>query len=106
IKRQNELESLKEKKQKLIQDMQTAIEKEKEAWLVTKEEERQAAQEIGHKTGYDTGLEKAKEEYSSALEKVNEITKSARTDRKSTRLNSSHVSISYAVFCLKKKKKQ
>src|SRR5438067_3192188 len=28
-----------------------------------------------------------------------------RIDRKSTRLNSSHVSISYAVFCLKKKKK-
>src|SRR3989442_2433915 len=28
------------------------------------------------------------------------------TDRKSTRLNSSHVRISYAVFCLKKKKKQ
>src|SRR5699024_11393382 len=28
---------------------------------------------------------------------------SAPTDRKSTRLNSSHVSISYAVFCLKKK---
>src|SRR5699024_5948409 len=29
-----------------------------------------------------------------------------RIDRKSTRLNSSHVSISYAVFCLKKKKKK
>src|SRR5690242_21658803 len=29
-----------------------------------------------------------------------------RTDRKSTRLNSSHMSISYAVFCLKKKKKK
>src|SRR5690242_21576812 len=28
-----------------------------------------------------------------------------RGDRKSTRLNSSHMSISYAVFCLKKKKK-
>src|SRR5690349_24155397 len=28
-----------------------------------------------------------------------------RIDRKSTRLNSSHVEISYAVFCLKKKKK-
>src|SRR5437660_8940002 len=27
-------------------------------------------------------------------------------DRKSTRLNSSHVAISYAVFCLKKKKKK
>src|SRR6267154_4199304 len=29
-----------------------------------------------------------------------------RQDRKSTRLNSSHPSISYAVFCLKKKKKK
>src|SRR5256885_12846887 len=29
----------------------------------------------------------------------------ARLDRKSTRLNSSHLVISYAVFCLKKKKK-
>src|SRR2546427_9345047 len=29
-----------------------------------------------------------------------------RRDRKSTRLNSSHSQISYAVFCLKKKKKQ
>src|SRR5690349_22462534 len=30
----------------------------------------------------------------------------AEEDRKSTRLNSSHVEISYAVFCLKKKKKK
>src|SRR5690606_40356375 len=29
-----------------------------------------------------------------------------KSDRKSTRLNSSHVKISYAVFCLKKKKKR
>src|SRR2546430_13086967 len=31
--------------------------------------------------------------------------RNARGDRKSTRLNSSHSQISYAVFCLKKKKK-
>src|SRR5690348_17573687 len=31
--------------------------------------------------------------------------RSVQVDRKSTRLNSSHPSISYAVFCLKKKKK-
>src|SRR5690349_24647511 len=31
---------------------------------------------------------------------------STTLDRKSTRLNSSHVEISYAVFCLKKKKKR
>src|ERR1039457_795977 len=30
----------------------------------------------------------------------------ANSDRKSTRLNSSHLVISYAVFCLKKKKKK
>src|SRR5262245_64459061 len=32
--------------------------------------------------------------------------RSAILDRKSTRLNSSHLGISYAVFCLKKKKKK
>src|SRR5947207_7017530 len=32
--------------------------------------------------------------------------KTVNQDRKSTRLNSSHTVISYAVFCLKKKKKQ
>src|SRR5256885_3560323 len=34
------------------------------------------------------------------------IIKGAPPDRKSTRLNSSHLVISYAVFCLKKKKKK
>src|SRR5437868_7360555 len=37
-------------------------------------------------------------------ERVREVAREGeQTDRKSTRLNSSHVSISYAVFCLKKK---
>src|SRR2546426_2545596 len=46
-----------------------------------------------HLTGYD--------------EPINDITKDVLKnleDRKSTRLNSSHLVISYAVFCLKKKK--
>ena len=38
--------------------------------------------------------------------KVTDFTHTADSDRKSTRLNSSHLVISYAVFCLKKKKKQ
>src|SRR2546427_2509693 len=37
---------------------------------------------------------------------LHHLTLSARTDRKSTRLNSSHSQISYAVFCLKKKKQK
>src|SRR5438034_9773323 len=35
-----------------------------------------------------------------------EVARRSRRDRKSTRLNSSHTVISYAVFCLKKKKKK
>src|SRR3712207_7556193 len=37
-------------------------------------------------------------------QRKNEHGKKQRVDRKSTRLNSSHANISYAVFCLKKKK--
>src|SRR5438067_6050996 len=40
------------------------------------------------------------------FEDVREYQPGDEIDRKSTRLNSSHVSISYAVFCLKKKKKK
>src|SRR5256886_12947260 len=36
--------------------------------------------------------------------RAQEIARDNRLDRKSTRLNSSHSQISYAVFCLKKKK--
>src|SRR5215475_15788023 len=53
----------------------------------------------------------ATEHAPSAVSNANVIKGSGRpprragADRKSTRLNSSHVKISYAVFCLKKKKK-
>src|SRR2546426_8152117 len=39
----------------------------------------------------------------SLLKRCHERLRSTRGDRKSTRLNSSHLVISYAVFCLKKK---
>src|SRR5256885_12818929 len=39
------------------------------------------------------------------IEAEQELATHAGQDRKSTRLNSSHLVISYAVFCLKKKKK-
>src|SRR3712207_7372308 len=40
-----------------------------------------------------------------AIEPLGIISGGQAIDRKSTRLNSSHANISYAVFCLKKKKK-
>src|SRR3712207_7988687 len=47
--------------------------------------------------------EQALRETDAALDRVREANETLR-DRKSTRLNSSHANISYAVFCLKKKK--
>src|SRR3712207_7372347 len=52
----------------------------------------------GHKEAYRAGIRGWKAYYGEVLYgRVGE-------DRKSTRLNSSHANISYAVFCLKKKK--
>src|SRR5437870_10375850 len=58
---------------------------------------------------YTTLFRSADHEVDLALERVGDgadgqVLAHARRDRKSTRLNSSHVAISYAVFCLKKKK--
>src|SRR5437870_11716990 len=50
-----------------------------------------------------SGSNEAGAEQAAALGDVREIEARHALDRKSTRLNSSHVAISYAVFCLKKK---
>src|SRR5436309_5888856 len=59
--------------------------------------------------GYELILAKTGEEGIRALSEVQGfdliVTDLAERDRKSTRLNSSHVKISYAVFCLKKKRR-
>src|SRR2546430_10138325 len=52
--------------------------------------------------GADEGIDHREED---VLEEVRRLT-DKRGDRKSTRLNSSHSQISYAVFCLKKKNKK
>src|SRR2546427_8745242 len=54
----------------------------------------------------DWGYELAKEEFRPHVVTERESWILDNRDRKSTRLNSSHSQISYAVFCLKKKKTQ
>src|SRR5690349_23493113 len=56
---------------------------------------KEPTQFLTNEKGEKTAVVISIEEYQRLLE-----------DRKSTRLNSSHVEISYAVFCLKKKKKK
>src|SRR5690554_7057623 len=54
----------------------------------------------------ETQPERVLDEVQEALKAEGIERVSGKIDRKSTRLNSSHVRISYAVFCLKKKKKK
>src|SRR5688572_32711615 len=67
-----------------------------------------AAQRRGHDLG-DLRLDLAADErdvhLQVALDHEGDVAVTGKQDRKSTRLNSSHSQISYAVFCLKKKKK-
>src|SRR5207253_9836470 len=63
-----------------------------------------------HLAPFPTDLGRRASELLQAMAAVRKLASLARArearDRKSTRLNSSHVAISYAVFCLKKKKKK
>src|SRR3989442_7679023 len=49
------------------------------------------------------GRERNQAQLNPEISVTGDVRASAQRDRKSTRLNSSHVRISYAVFCLKKK---
>src|SRR3712207_7473831 len=55
---------------------------------------------------YDAGIRQAEKYGHSGMAKELRLAIVQLRDRKSTRLNSSHANISYAVFCLKKKKKK
>src|SRR2546421_7518534 len=64
---------------------------------------RSITREPGTAAGVPSGHGVSSQSHASADSRIQ---RHARRDRKSTRLNSSHDQISYAVFCLKKKKKK
>src|SRR5437870_9852040 len=74
--------------------------------------ERRVVKRRGRRRGLLTGLGHHEHERDILDQYLHEVSKTPlltqkeeiALDRKSTRLNSSHVAISYAVFCLKKKK--
>src|SRR5436305_15047941 len=66
---------------------------------------RQLAADAGFTSGDQTVIAAAISEIARNILMYARAGEMTLRDRKSTRLNSSHVRISYAVFCLKKKKK-
>src|SRR5436305_8599178 len=61
--------------------------------------------QLGHRLPIQRRLLAAEIAASGDFRLIRQVGDDRNQDRKSTRLNSSHVRISYAVFCLKKKKK-
>src|SRR3712207_8350762 len=69
------------------------------------EESRRRLKEAGVKSADDVRrLGRPVIAFSEPMQRNDKALKAFLLDRKSTRLNSSHANISYAVFCLKKKK--
>src|SRR5436305_9203522 len=68
----------------------------------------QKKQRIGewYRDSWDQYVAAGRLEYPETDPRHAQLPRVVSRDRKSTRLNSSHVRISYAVFCLKKKKKR
>src|SRR5690606_41672628 len=64
------------------------------------------AKVLNDRFGIERGLLTTVHAYTNSQKLQDVGAKDVREDRKSTRLNSSHVKISYAVFCLKKKPKE
>src|SRR3712207_8660686 len=62
------------------------------------------AQRAADGQGGDRGMTQREDEGEGERRRRGDLALGARADRKSTRLNSSHANISYAVFCLKKQK--
>src|SRR5690554_919482 len=79
------------------------IDDEKDGFSAGRKARHAALEELAHQEGHGFGRQ-AFATVHTCLAGHNAGQAFAQTDRKSTRLNSSHVRISYAVFCLKKKK--
>src|SRR5690625_6657128 len=67
---------------------------------------QQLIREIQEETEHPYQVVQNDDSVTLVIKNMGSVDKAQILDRKSTRLNSSHVAISYAVFCLKKKKKK
>src|SRR5699024_12200909 len=91
-----------------INEIKDNVAEIKEYVLKTKDESQIAIQSLSEeiktmisqfKADIDPNIDRIQKNIENISNRGNEIQKEIQKDRKSTRLNSSHVSISYAVFC-------
>lgn len=77
---ERELSLLEEKKQSMIEEMGEYITREKEAWEITKQEEREVARKEGFQSGFAQGKKAVLEEYKDLLNQANAIAQTAEDD--------------------------
>src|SRR5699024_675944 len=82
------------------ESLEHAADTERKARAAAEEQARRRAEQSQIAAAVQDGAARAIRAIEGSLDQAEQ---QRRQDRKSTRLNSSHVSISYAVFCLKKK---
>src|SRR5690606_41964967 len=76
------------------------------SWCRDKDPSASSGEAIRHSLFFRFSRGKVRSSYRGGTPRLSEMIQTCRKDRKSTRLNSSHVKISYAVFCLKKKREE
>src|SRR5690625_4774816 len=74
------LQKLETEKEKILEDLQRAIAKEKAAWEEQKAIEKKEAQNVGYKVGYDAGYEDVFKEYEALIVEANNFTARAKAD--------------------------
>lgn len=76
----HQLASLEQQKDKMLNDLKKAIDKEKQEWMNQKKVEEQQAKEMGYKIGFDQGREEALSEYAELIEKANKLVDASTED--------------------------
>lgn len=81
---QQQINNLEEQKTKVLNDLQSAIENERQLWEEEKERTKKEAEELGYKVGYDAGYEEVFNKYSDLLNEANAIIDSSKLQYEKT----------------------
>ena len=75
-----QLASLEQQKEKMLNDLKAAINQEKQEWINQKKIEEEQAKEAGYKIGFDQGREEALAKYTELINQANQLVDAATED--------------------------